>query len=91
MRELDEAGHRKACRSSRRDPRPRSRRVAPEYLREMQQLGYTLPIDELVRARDHGVSAEYVREHGGARLQRLPIDALIRLRDHGVTPEYARS
>ncbi len=52
--------------------------------------GYTkLPLDMLLRIRDHGVSPEYVRGMKGLGYSLAP-DELVRARDHGVTVEYVR-
>ena len=56
----------------------------------MRTLGYTLTLDELVAARDHGVGPEYVRQIAAAGYQRPSLTQLIALRDHGITPQYAR-
>jgi len=53
-------------------------------------LGHPLSLDELIRARDHGVSAAYVRDLSALGYPRVSLDTLIRLRDHGVSPEYVR-
>ena len=57
----------------------------------MRQLGFAVPIDELVRARDHGVTVEFVREMAALGYTNLTLDNLIRIRDHGVTPDYAKA
>jgi len=57
----------------------------------MRQLGFAVPIDELVRARDHGVTADFVRELAALGYPNLTLDQLIRMRDHGVTPDYAKA
>ena len=53
----------------------------------MRDLGYRVELADLVRARDHGVSAGYVRELKALGYDNLPLDEVIRLRDHGVTAE----
>jgi hypothetical protein len=55
----------------------------------MRDQGYVLPIDGLVRARDHGVSSEYAREMRNQGYT-LTIEELIRARDHGVSVEFVR-
>ena len=51
----------------------------------MRDSGYgSLTMEELVNARDHGVTPEYVRELGEAGHRKLPLQQLIRVRDHGV-------
>ncbi len=57
----------------------------------MREAGYgSLPLPELINARDHGITPEYVRELGSAGYAKLPLDQLINVRDHGVTPDYVR-
>ena len=56
----------------------------------MRQLGHAVPVAELVRMRDHGVSVEFVRELAALGYPKLSVDALVRLRDHGVSPGYVR-
>ena len=51
----------------------------------MRDSGYaSLTMEELVNARDHGVTPEHVRELGEAGHRKLPLQQLIRVRDHGV-------
>ena len=58
---------------------------------ELASLGYPkLPIDTLIRIRDHGVTADYVKEIKALGYPRLEIDDLVGLRDHGVTPDKIR-
>jgi hypothetical protein len=54
----------------------------------MRDAGYTLTLSELTRARDHGVTPDYIAAMGALGYKEVPIDNLIRMRDHGVTPEY---
>lgn len=49
----------------------------------MRQLGFAVPIDELGRARDHGVTAQFD--------DRLTVEDLVMLRDHGLSPERIRT
>ncbi|MDE3155707.1 MAG: hypothetical protein KGN76_11425 [Acidobacteriota bacterium] len=43
-----------------------------------------------VRARDHGVTATYIKDLTGAGLAMPGADALVRLRDHGVTGAFVK-
>ena len=54
----------------------------------MKAHGYTEPIERLVNARDHGISADYVKEMAALGYARLPLDQLIKMRDHGVSVDY---
>ena len=54
----------------------------------MRRLGYALMVPELIRARDHGVTPDYIEAMAAVGYKGLPIETLIRLRDHGVTPDY---
>jgi hypothetical protein len=53
----------------------------------MRQLGFKPDLDDVIRARDHGIDPEFVGE-----MRRLgytmTLPDLIRARDHGVTPDY---
>ena len=50
----------------------------------MAGLGYKgLPIETLIRLRDHGVTPDYVVETQKRGLKDLPADEIIRLRDRG--------
>ena len=60
----------------------------PEYIRGMRRLGYTLTLEQLITARDHGVTPDYIESMVSLGYRGLTIDTLIRLRDHGVTPDY---
>ena len=48
-----------------------------------------LPLEQLIRVRDHGVGGEYARDMRQLGFA-VPIDELVRARDHGVTVEFAR-
>ena len=54
VRALGEAGHSKLPLEQMVGVRDHG--VDGDYVREMRQLGHAAPIDELVRARDHGVT-----------------------------------
>jgi hypothetical protein len=54
--------------------------VGPEFAREVGQAGFgKVSVDDLVRLRDHGVSAAFLKTHKDGR----SIDEIIRLRDRG--------
>jgi beta-lactamase regulating signal transducer with metallopeptidase domain len=63
--------------------------VTPEYVDEMDALGYaSLTADQLIALRHQGVTAEYVRELAAEGYQGLTVDDLLSLRSQGVTPKY---
>ena len=47
-------------------------------------------LDELVRARDHGVTPEYVQEIKALGFSAQTLEQFVRLRDHGVKSEYVK-
>lgn len=60
------------------------------YVQAMNDAGFKkLQSNEYRRARDHGVTQEFVREMAALGVT-APLEELIRLRDHGVTPAYVR-
>src|SRR6266540_290201 len=63
--------------------------VTPEYIDEMDALGYpALTADQLVALRSQGVSAQFVSGLKEQGLANLSISDLIELRSQGVSPEY---
>ena len=57
----------------------------------IERLGLNLvleEIEELVRLRDHGVSADLVGALRGLSVARLDTDDIVRIRDHGVSTAY---
>jgi len=66
--------------------------ISPAFAREIRGAGYThLSLEDLVRFRIHGVSAELVRSLAALRLRNLSSDDIVRLQIHGATPEYIRT
>jgi len=60
------------------------------YIQAMNDAGFRkLESDEYRRARDHGVSAEFVAEMTALGVK-VPLAELVRLRDHGVSADYVR-
>jgi hypothetical protein len=58
--------------------------VDPESVRAMAELGYKrIPLDALIRMRDHGVDPEYVRRLQQRGLSNPSVDEIIRRRDRG--------
>ncbi|MFI5006263.1 MAG: M56 family metallopeptidase [Solirubrobacterales bacterium] len=64
--------------------------VTPEYIDEMDALGYpSLTAEQLVALRSQGVGPEYVRDLAGAGYAKLSPDQLIMLRAQGVSGSFA--
>jgi 4-hydroxy-3-methylbut-2-enyl diphosphate reductase IspH len=63
----------------------------PQYMPEMQKLGYTFNEEELFSAATFDVSFEFARAFKTLAVQRLDAEKLIAFRIHGVTPEFVRS
>lgn len=65
-----------------------NRGVTPHYVRDLSSIGFArLTPELLVRTRDHGVNADYVRGMRAAGL-RLTLDEYINARDRGVSLDY---
>ena len=65
--------------------------VTPEYIDEMDALGYkTLSAEQLMALRNQGVGADYIKALAEAGYRDLTPDQLLSLRSQGVSAEYAR-
>jgi beta-lactamase regulating signal transducer with metallopeptidase domain len=65
--------------------------VTPEYIDEMDALGYpSLTTDQLVALRSQGVGPEYIRDLAGEGYKNLSPDQLISLRAQGVSAPFVR-
>src|SRR5688572_26630094 len=63
--------------------------AGPPHVQQLTDLGFRgLRSSEYVRARDHGVNANFAEGMRDAGF-RLSLEQLIRSRDHGVSPEFA--
>ncbi|HWW85336.1 MAG TPA: hypothetical protein VNZ26_17120 [Vicinamibacterales bacterium] len=66
--------------------------VGPKYIRALRAEGPSLysklSLDQVQRAKNHGVTIDYIRELRAQGLRDLPIEDLVRARDHGVTGDY---
>lgn len=59
------------------------------FAEEAARQNYTgAKVADLVRAGEHGVTADYIRKMGAHGYRVGTLDALIDMRDHGVGPEY---
>jgi beta-lactamase regulating signal transducer with metallopeptidase domain len=65
--------------------------VGLAFLDELNAQKYEKPdLDTIVRAAQHGVNADYVKDMGGLGYRVGTVEALIRMRDHGVDAEFVR-
>lgn len=64
--------------------------VTTEFIRSMQDIGYSVPLEKYVEFRIFDVNPAYVRELAAAGFAHLSADKLIETRIHGATPEYIR-
>lgn len=63
--------------------------VTPEYVREMQELGFHPDADEIVSMKIQGVTPEYAREVRALNLN-PDSDQIVSMKIQGVTPDYVR-
>jgi beta-lactamase regulating signal transducer with metallopeptidase domain len=65
--------------------------VTPEYIDEMDALGYpSLTAEQLIALRSQGVGPDYIRDLAGAGYPKLSPDQLMMLRSQGVSGSFAR-
>src|SRR5205085_6626755 len=64
--------------------------VSTEYIRSMQQIGYSLDLDGYEQFRIFRIDPEYVRDMASVGFDRLPAPKLVETKIHGATPEYIR-
>lgn len=65
--------------------------VGPRYITALKGEGFTaLTLDEITRARNHGVTLDYIRGMKAEGYRAESIEALVRTRDHGVSPAYVQ-
>jgi len=63
--------------------------VGPRYITALKSEGFDkLTLDEITRARNHGVTLEYIKAMKAEGYKAATIEDLVRTRDHGVTPQY---
>src|SRR5207344_3001518 len=63
--------------------------VGPKYIRDLKSEGYDkLTLDQIQRARTHGVTIDYIKELKGQGFNVATLEELVRLRDHGVTQQF---
>ena len=86
LEDLASSGTSAASRTQRPDGQ---KALPPSFIEGLRESGYQrIPLEEVIRLRNHGVSPEFIEGLKRAGYADLPIDQLIRLRNHGVTPEY---
>src|SRR5947208_1668796 len=65
--------------------------VGPKYIKALAAEGYPkLTLDEVQRARNHGVTIDYIREMKALGHHPTAIEGLVRAHDHGVSPDYIK-
>jgi bla regulator protein blaR1 len=65
--------------------------VTPEYIDEMDKLGYpSLTVEQLISLRSQGVGPEYIQELAEAGYAKVTPEDLVSLRSQGVSGAYAR-
>ncbi len=65
--------------------------VTPDYIAEMQSLGFKdLTLRDVIRFRKQGVSADFVKQIRALGLSGLSSKQIVSLRNQGVTPDYIR-
>ena len=62
----------------------------PQYIQEMQKLGYTFQEDQLFSAASFDISFEFARSFKALGVQGLEAEKLMAFRIHGVSPEFVR-
>jgi hypothetical protein len=66
--------------------------VGPKYIRDLKSEGYDkLTLDQVQRAKTHGVTIDYIRDLKGQGFKVATIEDLTRTRDHGVTGEFVKT
>ena len=65
--------------------------VGPRYINALKAEGYDkLTLDQITRARNHGITADYVKAMKAEGYHAATIEELVRTRDHGVTPAFVQ-
>jgi len=65
--------------------------VGPRYINALKAEGFDkLTLDEITRARNHGVTLEYIKAMKAEGYKAATIEDLVRTRDHGVTAAYVQ-
>jgi hypothetical protein len=66
--------------------------VGPRYIAALKTEGYDkLTLDEIQRAKTHGVSIDYIRDIKAQGFRAASLEGLVRTRDHGVTGDFIKS
>jgi hypothetical protein len=65
--------------------------VGPRYINALKAEGFDkLTLDEITRARNHGVTLDYIKGMKAEGYKAVSIEDLVRTKDHGVTPQYVK-
>ncbi len=65
--------------------------VGPRYINALKSEGFDkLTLDQITRARNHGVTLDYIKSMKAEGYKAATIDDLVRTRDHGVTAAYVQ-
>lgn len=64
--------------------------VTPNFIQEMQTLGFDLLPDKLVEFKIHGVKPDFIREMIEAGFEDLSPEKLIELKIHGMDPNFVK-
>ena len=63
--------------------------VGPRYINALKAEGYDkLTLDEITRARNHGVTTDYIKSMKAEGYKAATIEDLVRAKDHGVSATY---
>ncbi len=62
-----------------------------ELVDTLKAAKYDFDVDGLIRASNHGISLDYVKQINALGYHPSTLDGLVRMRDHGVTPEYVKA
>src|SRR5262249_10370647 len=64
--------------------------VTTDFIRSMQDIGYSVPLGKYVEFRIFDVDAAYVRQLAAVGFDHLSADKRVETRIHGATPAYIR-
>ena len=64
--------------------------VSTDFIRSLQAVGYTVPLEQYEQFRIFDVNPKYVREMAATGFDHLSAEKLVETRIHGASPEYIR-